>query len=1063
VTDRMTRRAALRRRGLLVVGLTSVVAAVAIGLGLPRDTTVPPQNEPARPGGQVPAPSVGNGAGNQDPGPGSGAVGGPIVTLMRAGRSNVDVRTLPRLPANAGADRDAVEEHHGPRPPLDGGSSPAALGSGTGPQAAPAPNPSTSFEGLSHNGNCNGSQCGAGHPPDTNGDVGPTYYIQTINTAVGIFNKTTGAQVAAFTFDALMSQGSFGNLCDTDNFGDPVVLYDTFANRWVITDFAFQVDGSGNVSNPPGAFQCFAVSQSGDPVSGGWYFYSLQFTTGLNDYPKLGIWPDGIYMSANMFDFAASGSFQNARVWALEKSKMYAGQAAQALAFDVARVQGQFPFTLLPSNARAQTGTPPAGRPNLFTAIHGYTDRVRVWQFHVDWANTANSTFTGPTDSMTGSTWGVPPGHVPSKNGNDLDTLGYRLMVQNQYTNLGGVESLWNSHAVQGSTAAQSAVRWYQLPVTGGTIGSALQASTYNPDSDSRFMPSIAANRNGDMAIGYSVSSAATFPAIRYAGRLAGDPASTITLTETALINGAGTQTGNCGGSACERWGDYSAMTLDPDGCTFWYTNEYYATSGLDHHTRIGSFRFAGCTDSPPYTPPPPTPTPNPPSPTPTAAPTPTPTAVPTPTPTVAPTGTFAPPDLTSPNVTTPGLSPNPVIPGATVTVTSTATDTGTVASAQKQLNGGSWTAMTAVDGAFGEASEDVTSTITAPATAGTYPVCVRATDAFGNTSNGLACTTLTVMSFSLAPATASASAAQGKSASWTINISRSSFPGSIAFSATGLPAGAAASFNANPSTAASTVLTITTSNCTTPTPRGTFTITITGQSGGLTRTTTASLSVTNSAPTMTAPAFSLYGNTTLGTTTVRVKNAWSGCDADGLQSYVLQRQVSGGSWSTVTLATVLSTTINQSLTKSLTYRYRVRATDKTGLVAAYAYGPSFQARVSDQTSALVTYTGSWATGSWSSYFGGSVRYSSSAGASATYSFTSSSVAWIAVKGPTRGSAQVYVDGVLKATINLNATSTTARAQVYATNWATVGPHTLRIVVVSGRVDIDAFVRFDRV
>ena len=104
-----------------------------------------------------------------------------------------------------------------------------------------------------------------------------------------------------------MSQGNFGNLCDTNNFGDPVVLYDSFEDRWFITDFAFTLDGSGNVVNPPGSFQCFAVSKTGDPVAGGWNFYSINTAGGLGDYPKFGIWPDGIYMSANMFDYAAGG------------------------------------------------------------------------------------------------------------------------------------------------------------------------------------------------------------------------------------------------------------------------------------------------------------------------------------------------------------------------------------------------------------------------------------------------------------------------------------------------------------------------------------------------------------------------------------------------------------------------------------------------------------------------------------------------------------------------------------------------------------------------------------
>ena len=104
-----------------------------------------------------------------------------------------------------------------------------------------------------------------------------------------------------------MSQGHFGNLCDTNNFGDPVVLYDTFEDRWIITDFAFILDASNNVVGP--AFQCVAASQSGDPVAGGWNFYSTQLTDYLDDYPKFGVWPDGLYMSANMFSFGAGSAF----------------------------------------------------------------------------------------------------------------------------------------------------------------------------------------------------------------------------------------------------------------------------------------------------------------------------------------------------------------------------------------------------------------------------------------------------------------------------------------------------------------------------------------------------------------------------------------------------------------------------------------------------------------------------------------------------------------------------------------------------------------------------------
>ncbi|MBY0494736.1 MAG: carboxypeptidase regulatory-like domain-containing protein [Cyanobacteria bacterium] len=515
--------------------------------------------------------------------------------MQRSGSFDGDLRTLP----NTGRVRKRERpERHGPRPapvrllPPPGAPAdpvPSGIDLPVTPLAA-APSPSASFEGLDF------ANFGAGHPPDTNGDVGPEHYIQSINSSIGIYDKFTGARVAAFTFDAFMSQGNFGNLCDTDNFGDPVVLYDTFEDRWVISDFAFTVDAGQNVINPPGAFECFAVSKTGDPVAGGWNFYSVNTTGGLGDYPKLGVWPDGIYMSVNMFDYAASGSFQNVRLYAFNKAQMYAGAASiQIVSFDVA--DGE--FTLLPANARLQTGTPPAGAPNYFTSVWNFLNVVGVWKFHVDWDNISLSTLTGPFNSITSNNWSeLTSATVPSP-GNRLDSLFPRLMMQNQYSNIAGTESLWNAHTVgdAGATSARAAVRYYETRVAGATTFTTAQAFTFNPaDTLNRFMPSVAVDRAGNMAIGYSATNATTFPAIRYAGRLAADPLNSITQTETTLIAGTGSQTGNCGGGSCERWGDYSAMSLDPDGCSFWYTNEYYLANGQNHRTRIGAFAFPACT-----------------------------------------------------------------------------------------------------------------------------------------------------------------------------------------------------------------------------------------------------------------------------------------------------------------------------------------------------------------------------------------------------------------------------------------------------------------------------------
>ena len=454
---------------------------------------------------------------------------------------------------------------------------------------APAPAPTLTFDGLDY------ATWGGGHPPDPNGDVGPAYFIQVVNTSIGIYRKSDGVRVAALTFNTFMSQGQFGNLCDTNNFGDPVVLYDSFEDRWIITDFAFKHDPNGTILNPPGVYQCFAVSKSGDPINGGWNYYSIFAQGGIDDYPKFGIWPDGLYMSANMFSYTSS--YQNPRVWAFNKAQMYAGAPTmQVVTFDAPSVD----FTLLPSDARLQTGTPPPGTPNYFISTWEYLNALTVYKFHVDWDHISLSTFTGPDIPSTGSSWPNQSVGTAATPGTGLDTLGRRAMARNQYTNIGGVESLWATHTVRRATNGFATPRWYQVDVTGGNVASTtLQTANWDPDGADityRYVPSLAIDRMGDMAIGYTTSNSTTNPGIMYAGRLATDPVNIFSQTEQLLYQGTGTQSGSCGSSGCTRWGDYTSMTLDPtDGCTFWYVNEYYAVTGVDDLTRIGAFKYAQC------------------------------------------------------------------------------------------------------------------------------------------------------------------------------------------------------------------------------------------------------------------------------------------------------------------------------------------------------------------------------------------------------------------------------------------------------------------------------------
>ncbi|MEA2558998.1 MAG: hypothetical protein QOH06_502 [Acidobacteriota bacterium] len=520
------------------------------------------------------------------------------LTLRRAGSTSIDLRELPQTRP---VERDREELPDPPFSPMEagGGRLPSTSIPSVTPGAnAPAPAPIITFEGLDR------FNWGSGSPPDTVGDVGPDHYIQSVNSSVGIYNKTTGAQITAFTFDTLMSQGSFGNLCDNENFGDPVVLYDTFEDRWVLTDFAFLVDGAGLTLQP--AFQCFAVSKTADPVAGGWWFYSVQITDQLNDYPKLGVWTDGIYMSANMFSFNNSGGFQFVRVWAFNKAQMYAGEpAVQVVSFETPSdfANGLGDFTVIPSNARLQTGTPPPGTPNYFLSSWVFLDGLTVYQFHVDWDRISLSTFTGPDVPLAATQWPNQGVANPGQPGTAqlLDALQIRAMMQNQYTNFGGTESLWNTHTVRRALNGLAAPRWYQVDVTGGAVNANIpQAATWDPDAANvinRFMPSLALDRDGNLALGYSTShtTAGSFPSIKYAGRLAADPINTFSQTEQTMFTGTASQTTSA------RWGDYAAMTLDPeDGCTFWFTTEFAnpvsQVANMRWRTQVGSFKYAGCT-----------------------------------------------------------------------------------------------------------------------------------------------------------------------------------------------------------------------------------------------------------------------------------------------------------------------------------------------------------------------------------------------------------------------------------------------------------------------------------
>jgi hypothetical protein len=496
-------------------------------------------------------------------------VHGPFVgPVTYAASFNGDVRRLPVIPSTPQRLRPEAEDVERVLAALTTNAPDAARQETYRPASMPAP--IQNFKGLSLAAN------GSGYPPDTNGDVGPQHYIQTVNTSIGIYSKA-GAELAAFSFNALFD--GTGTPCDNFNGGDPVVVYDTVSNRWIVTDFAW-----ADLNNGP-FYECIAVSQTGDPVNGGWWFYGyLDNATLFPDYPKLGVWPDGIYMSANLFD--SFNDFQGVRVWAFDRNRLSNGQPlSNTVYFDLTDGSD----SLLASNFRG--AWPPAGEPNFFMTRNTLGSRLQMWKFHVDFGTPTNSTFTGPTN-LPATPWSNVNTFIPTP-ANSLDSLSSRLMMQNQYVRTASGESLWLVHTV--SSGGKAAIRWYEVRNPNDTP-SIYQQSTFQPDSLYRWLGSVAVDILGNMALGYNTASSSLNPEIRYAGRLAGDALNRLGQGEGTIISGGGAQNNTCGIGSCTRWGDYSAMTIDPsDGCTFWYTNEYYESDGGDWQTRIASFRFPAC------------------------------------------------------------------------------------------------------------------------------------------------------------------------------------------------------------------------------------------------------------------------------------------------------------------------------------------------------------------------------------------------------------------------------------------------------------------------------------
>lgn len=409
-------------------------------------------------------------------------------------------------------------------------------------------------------------------PPDTNGAVGATQYIQWVNVVYNIYNKANGAKLAG-PFNGNNFWAGFGGDCQSTNSGDPMVQYDKAAGRWVVA----QPDFSGTYH------WCVAVSTTSDAL-GTYNRYAFDMGgVDFPDYPKMSVWPTAYAWTSATFAFGSS--YTGPKLCVMDRDAMLAGAAAVQDCFQRPSSEDR----TLPSDWDGATA-PPAGSP-VYMLSAFTTNKLRMLKVTPNFVG--SSTIAGPFDITVSSFTQLCPGTrscVPQPApGEGLDALSARLMYRLAYRNFGDHEALVASHTVD-KGAGVAGIRWYEIRDPNGAR-TVFQQGTFAIGPIDIWMPSIGMDKAGNILLLLNGSSTTRNPSLGFTGREPGDPLGTMQKGKL-VVAGTGVQT-----STSNRWGDYAAVTIDPvDDCTFWTTGEYIKTTGsFRWSSRIASMKFTSC------------------------------------------------------------------------------------------------------------------------------------------------------------------------------------------------------------------------------------------------------------------------------------------------------------------------------------------------------------------------------------------------------------------------------------------------------------------------------------
>ena len=458
----------------------------------------------------------------------------------------------------------------------------ASFESGTSFGFTPAA-PSTGF-------NFAGIGVSGGSPSDSNGSVGNNQYVETVNTRYQVWSLNRATNVATSVLGPSSINTlwfGFGGPCESQNSGDPIVLYDKIANRWLISQFTTSLSGGSY-------YQCVAVSTTANAI-GSYARWAFVVPAGrFGDYPHFGVWTDAYYMMGHAFQSTAGG-YIAAMFAAMDRKKMLDGDPTATWQVILDANEGGH----MPADLDGFT-SPPQGAPGIFLSLH--TSGMFIYRMKVDFDTPANTVRTqqatvpvAPSSAACGGGSCLPqPGTAAV-----LDSLADRLMFRVAYRNFVDYESLVVSHSVDPSVSGVvSGVRWYDFRLSGtpdaicSSYPCVYQQGTVADVANgrSRWMSSIAMDSAENILVGYSTTgktAGTENQSLRYTGRAKGDPLGTMTAPEVVIATGTRNNTSN------SRWGDYSSMSVDPfDDCTFWYVAQYIPTSTSVWGTKIASAAF---------------------------------------------------------------------------------------------------------------------------------------------------------------------------------------------------------------------------------------------------------------------------------------------------------------------------------------------------------------------------------------------------------------------------------------------------------------------------------------